>query len=119
MIYNHVIPAAISYQNKLIQNVIGLKDIYGAAHKKFSSGQLGIIEQLAENIDAIKKKTDAMTDARRSANKLKDTYKKATAYSTNVKAYFDEIRLYCDRLEQLVDDQEWPLTKYRELLFIK
>ncbi|MGF1560120.1 MAG: glutamine synthetase III [Flavobacteriaceae bacterium] len=119
LIYNHVIPAAISYQNKLIQNVIGLKDIYGAAHKKFSSGQLGIIEQLAENIDAIKKKTDAMTDARRSANKLKDTYKKATAYSTNVKAYFDEIRLYCDRLEQLVDDQEWPLTKYRELLFIK
>jgi len=60
-----------------------------------------------------------MTLSRKNANKLSDTYKKATAYCENVKPYFDEIRQHCDALEQLINDQIWPLTKYRELLFIK
>ncbi|MFT4833163.1 MAG: glutamine synthetase [Psychroserpens sp.] len=119
IVYNYLIPAAITYQNKLIKNVMGLKDIYGAAHKSFTEGQLSIIENIAENISALKKKTDDMTEARKSANVLKDVNKKAFAYCDNVRPYFEEIRNHCDKLERMVDDQLWPLTKYRELLFIK
>ena len=117
--YNYVIPAAITYQNMLIKNVMGLKDIYGAAHKSFTEGQLSIIENIAENVSALKKKTDAMTEARKSANALKDVNKKAFAYCDNVRPYFEEIRNHSDKLERMIDDQLWPLTKYRELLFIK
>ncbi|WP_298501567.1 glutamine synthetase III [uncultured Maribacter sp.] len=119
LVYNHIIPAAIEYQNKLMQNVIGLKDIYGAAHKKLADGQLTILEEIAEHMVSLKKLTDNMTDARKKANKLKESAKKANAYCENVKPYFDEIRYHCDKLEQLIDNQLWPLTKYRELLFIK
>lgn len=119
LVYGHIIPAAIEYQNTLIQNVLGLKEIYGAAHKKLSEGPSNIIEQMAEHLVTLKKNTDAMTEARKKANKLTDSHKKAVAYAENVKPYFDEIRYHCDKLEQLVDDQVWPLTKYRELLFIK
>ena len=119
LVYNHIIPAAVTYQNQLIINVNGLKDIYGAAYKKLSDAQLGIIEQIGEHIGEIKKKTDAMTDARKSANALQDTHKKAFAYCDNVKPYFDQIRYHSDKLEQLVDNQLWPLTKYREILLIK
>ncbi len=119
LVYNYIIPVAIEYQNELIKNVMGLKDIYGAAHKKLSEGQLAIIEQIAEHIADMKKLTDRMTDARRAANKLKDIDKKAFAYCDNVKLYFDQIRVYCDKLESILDNRLWPLTKYWELLFQK
>ncbi len=119
LVYSQVIPAAIEYQNTLIKNVLGLKDIYGATHKNLSDGQSGIIEQIAEHIVSLKKTTDAMTDARRKANKITDTQKKAFAYCDNVKPFFEDIRKHCDTLEKLIDDRLWPLTKYRELLFIK
>jgi glutamine synthetase len=119
LVYGYIIPAAIAYQNKLITNVAGLKDIYGAAHKKFSEGQLAMIEDIGEHLVAIKKMTDAMTDARRKANVIIDSKKKSEAYCHNVKPYFEVIRTHSDKLEKLMDDQLWPLTKYRELLFIK
>lgn len=119
IVNNHVLPSAIAYQNDLIRNVMGLKDIFGAAHKKLSDGQLTLIEQIAEHIADVKKKADAMTEARKRANALKDADKRAAAYCDNVKPYFDEIRYHCDKLEQLIDNRLWPLTKYRELLFIK
>lgn len=119
LIYSYVIPATITYQNTLIQNVVGLKEIYGAASKKILDAQLGIIEQIAEHIDVIKKKTDLMTEARKKANGLNDISKKALAYCNDVRTYFEEIRYHCDKLEQLVDNKSWPLAKYRELLFIK
>ena len=119
LVYNHIIPAAIEYQNTLIKNVLGLKDIYGAAHKSLSDGQSGIIEKIAESLVTLKKNSDAMVDARIKANKIKENQKKAMAYCDNVKPYFDGIRIQCDILEQLVDDRIWPLTKYRELLFIR
>jgi len=119
LIYTFIIPSAIKYQNELIKNVTGLKEIYGVGHKKLAAGQLDIIQKISGHIEIIKKKIDAMTDARRDANKLKDNHKKAISYSESVKPYFDEVRYHCDKLEQLVDDQDWPLTKYRELLFIK
>ncbi len=119
LVYGYIMPAAIAYQNTLIKNVSGLKDIYGAAHKKFSEGQLTMIEEIAEHIVSIKKMVDAMVDARKKANAMKDTKKKAEAYCKNVKPYFSEIRLHSDKLEKLMDNRLWPLTKYRELLFIK
>ena len=119
LVYSYIIPAAIAYQNDLIKNVMGLKDIYGAAHKKLTDGQLSIIEQIAEHIVEVKKQSDLMTDARRSANRLKDINKKAFAYCDSVKPYFDKIRLHCDKLESIMDNNLWPLTKYRELLFQK
>lgn len=119
LVYNFIIPAAIKYQNSLIENVIGLKEIYGAAHKKLSDGTSNLIEQIGEHLLDLKKKTDAMVDARKKANTMTESNKKAFAYSENVKPYFDEIRFHCDHLERLVDDDIWPLAKYRELLFIK
>jgi glutamine synthetase len=119
LIYSHIIPSAIEYQNKLIKNVLGLKEIYGAAHKKLSDGHLTLIEQIAEHMVDLKKNTDDMTNARKIANNLKDLNKKAYAYCDNVRPYFDKIRYHSDKLEQLIDDESWRLTKYRELLFIK
>ncbi len=119
IVNNLIIPATVGYQNTLIQNVIGLKEIYGAAHKKMSEGQLALIEKIAEHLSEIKNKSDAMIQARKSANAITDINKKAFAYCDNVRPYFDDIRYHCDRLERLVDDRLWPLTKYRELLLMK
>lgn len=119
LIYSYIIPAAVEYQNKLINNVRGLKEIYGDAHKKLAASQLDILERISGHIGVIKTKTDAMVAERKKANNMEDIHKKAFAYCERVKPYFDEIRYHCDKLERLVDDEIWPLTKYRELLFIK
>ncbi|MBC6998221.1 glutamine synthetase III [Cytophaga sp. FL35] len=119
MVYNQVIPTAVEYQSRLIKNVLGLKEIYGAAHKGLSDTTASIIENIGENMAELKKKTDAMRAAITRADKQADTHKKASTYCDSVFPYFLEIRGHCDNLEQLVDDQLWPLTKYRELLFIK
>ncbi|MGC1514119.1 MAG: glutamine synthetase type III, partial [Maribacter sp.] len=119
LVYGFIIPAAIAYQNTLIKNVSGLKEIYGAAHKKYSEGQLTMIEEIAEHLVSLKKSIDTMTEARKKANALKDTKRKADAYCNAVKPYFDTIRLHSDKLEKLIDNALWPLTKYRELLTLK
>ncbi len=119
LVNTHIIPAAIAYQNKVIENVKGLKEVFGASYKKMAEGQLTILEELSTHLSATKKKSDAMIEARKKANTAKDAHKKAMAYCNDVKPYFDDIRYHCDKLEQLVDDQSWPLAKYRELLFIK
>lgn len=119
MVYNHIIPAAIKYQNMLLENIHGLKEVYGAAHKKVAEGQLNILEQIGEHIVDIKKLTDEMADARRRANGMSVVDKKAQAYCNNVKPYFDKIREHSDKLEKLIADEFWPFTKYREMLFSK
>ncbi len=119
LVNTHVIPAAIAFQNKVIENVKGLKEIFGANYKKMSEGQLAILEELSAHLGATKKKSEAMIEARKKANAEQDIHKKAMAYCHDVKPYFDDIRYHCDKLEQLVDDQSWPLAKYRELLFIR
>ncbi len=116
---NHVIPTAIKYQNILIENVRGLKDIYGTQFKKVASEQMEIIEQISDHIANINKGVTEMTDERRKANRLEKAGDKAQAYCNKVKPFFEEIRYHCDKLELLVDDEIWPLTKYRELLFVK
>ncbi|WP_103863564.1 glutamine synthetase III [Aquimarina sp. I32.4] len=116
---NHVIPTAIRYQNMLINNVSGLKELYGKDFKKYAKEQMEIIEEISEHIGKINTKVNEMTEARKKANKLDDLEKKASSYCDKVKPLFDEIRYSCDKLELLIDDELWPLTKYRELLFTR
>jgi len=114
---NHIIPASIRYQNLLINNIKGLKDI-GVPEKSYKA-QLNILEEISEHINKVQSLSFEMTEARKKANALTDTRAKAIAYCDEVKPYFDEIRYHVDKLELLVDDSEWELPKYRELLFLR
>lgn len=116
---NHVIPTAIRYQNTLIENVRGLKEIYEKDFKKHAQEQMNIIEEISEHIAAINKGINDMTEARKKANNAKNAEETAVLYCDEVKPFFEVIRYHCDKLELLVDDELWPLTKYRELLFTR
>ncbi len=116
---NHVIPTAIRYQNILIENVRGLKEIFGADFKNHSKEQLKIIKEISEHIEHIHFDINAMIDSRKKANIIEDSEKRAFAYSEKVIPYFETIRYHCDKLELVVDDELWPLTKYREMLFTR
>lgn len=117
---NNIVPTALQYQNRLIENVRGLKEIFSAAEFKKAAGtQLEMIMEISEHIAAIRKLVDEMTEARKKANALDDHKKMAEAYCNKVKPYFDVIRKHVDDLEMIVDDEAWPLPKYRELLFTK
>lgn len=114
---NHIVPVAVQYQNRLIKNVKGLKEIYGADFKKFAQEQLNLIEDISGHISSINSDVTRMTDERRTANLVEDFEVKAHDYCFKVKPLFDSIRYHCDKLELLIDDELWPMTKYRELLF--
>jgi glutamine synthetase len=116
---NHVIPTAIRYQNTLIENVKGLKDIFGADFETIAKEQIILIKDISRHIEGINSKVLAMTNERKKANVLTDGQAMAEAYCDNVKPYFEIIREHCDKLELLVDNELWTLTKYRELLFTK
>jgi glutamine synthetase len=116
---NHVIPTAIRYQNTLIENVKGLKEIFGKDFEKIAKEQINIIKEISAHIEGINSKVEEMTQARKKANALTDAQKMAEMYCDKVKPFFDVIREHCDKLELIVDDEIWTLTKYRELLFTK
>ncbi len=116
---NHVIPTAIRYQNTLIENVRGLKEIFGKDFEKIAKEQISLIKEISAHIEGINSNVEAMTEARKKANILTDAQKMAEMYCDKVKPYFDVIREHCDKLELLVDDEVWTLTKYRELLFTR
>ena len=116
---NHVIPTAIRYQNTLIANVKGLKDIFGNDFETIAKEQIILIKDISKHIEGINTKVKEMTDARKSANALTDAQEMAEAYCDKVKPYFEIIRNHCDKMELLVDNELWTLTKYRELLFTK
>lgn len=112
---NHIIPTAIRYQNQLIVNANGLKGL-GLDHR----AAIETIEEVSKHIEALKSNVSNMTEARKRVNKVEDITEKAKLYSAEVKdAYFDKIRYAVDKLELLVDDEYWPLVKYREMLFLK
>lgn len=116
---NHVIPTAIKYQNTLIENVKGLKDIFEKDFAKIAKEQIELIKEISEHIAGINHNIDEMIEQRKIANNLDNTEKMAEVYCNKVKPYFEVIREHCDKLELLVDNGIWPLTKYRELFFIK
>jgi glutamine synthetase len=117
---NYFIPAAVEYQNKLIQNVQGLISILGdKAGKAAAKAQISLIERLSLHLNAMKSASDVMLENRKKANKMEGAEKKALAYCDTVKVHFDEIRYHADKLELLVDDELWPLPKFREMLFTR
>jgi glutamine synthetase len=116
---NHVIPTAVRYQNLLIENVKGLKDIYGNDFKTHAEEQLVLIQEISKRIASINSSVTKMINERKKANKVDHSERRAKLYCEKVKPYFEEIRYHCDELELLIDDELWPLTKYREFLFMK
>ena len=120
MIQNFIIPAAVQYQNKLIKNITGLTDVLGnKAGKEASKSQVEIVLGISKHMNKMKGLSDDMLVSRKKANKIQGNEDKAIAYCDTVKVYFDEIRYHVDKLELLIDDEEWRLPKFREMLFTR
>ena len=113
----YILPAAIKYQNILIQNIQGLKDI-GIDESGYAN-QKHIATKISEHIANISSSVESMIKARKAANKIEDSREKAIAYCDTIKSHFDKIRYHVDKLELLVDDEFWELPKYREMLFLR
>lgn len=120
MVRNHIIPAAIKYQNQLLENVKGLKEVLGAANgKKASFTQLDYINRISNHVNELNDLVVKMTEERKKANRIEESRKKAFAYCDKVKPYFDLIKYQSDKLELTIDDQAWPFPKLREILFTR
>ena len=117
---NHIIPVATRYQSVLLDNVFKIKSLFPKQQgERIAAQDLEMIEKMADHMSVIKDKVNSMVDARKKANIIEDQRTKAIAYSETVFPLMDEIRYHIDKLELMVDDEMWPLPKYRELLFIK
>ena len=120
LVMNHVVPIAIEYQTKLIDNVYKMKGLFPEQEaEKLSAENLAIIRQIAEHTTYIKEHVDAMIEARKVANRIAAEREKAIAYHDTIAPMLEQIRYHIDKLELIVDDQMWTLPKYRELLFIR
>ena len=117
---NHIIPAAVRYQSTLLDNVYKIKQLFsGDKADTIAAIDMDNIEQISENIAAIKTKVKEMVEVRHKANRMPSEREKAIAYHDDVMPKMDEIRTHIDNLELMVDNEIWPLPKYRELLFIR
>ena len=114
---NHVIPAAVRYQNILIENIKGMKDIFGEECRALCSAETETLKKIAFYINSISSDVEALVEARKKANRIEDIAQRAKVYSYEVKSMMDKVRDSADNLEMLIDDEMWPLPKYRELLF--
>ncbi len=114
---NHIIPTAIKYQNILLQNVEGMKNV-GMEKSTFAT-QIGMLKEISLHISEIKISVDKMIEARKNANQIEHAKPKAISYCEKVVPHFETIRNHIDKLELMIDDEQWTLPKYRELLFIK
>ncbi|PKQ66835.1 glutamine synthetase III [Labilibaculum manganireducens] len=115
---NHIVPTAVAYQTKLIQNVQGLRDIFtNSEYEELSGARKELIKEISVHISSIKAKVREMVDARKACNVLKEGMEMAVAYDEKVRPYLSSIRYHIDKLELVVDNEMWPLPKYRELLF--
>lgn len=120
LVMNHIIPAATRYQSVLIDNVFKIKNLFPAEKVEAIARQdMDEIEKIASHMLSIKENATAMVEARRVANRIEDEREKAIAYHDNVEPLMEEIRYHVDKLELMIDNEMWPLPKYRELLFIK
>ncbi len=115
---SHIVPAAIRYQNLLVNNIKGLKEI-GLSESSYAN-QMQILEAISDHVNSLSDQVEKMIEARKKCNNMENSREMALAYCTDVKEkFFDEIRYHADKLELLVDDKEWSLPKYRELLFLR
>jgi len=117
---NHILPTVLEYQTMLINNVQGLKTLFSAEeYKTLASRRLELIKEISERVDIVENKVNEMIEARKVANTIETEREKALAYANVIFPFFDEIRYHIDKLELIVDNEKWPLPKYRELLFIR
>ena len=114
---NHVIPAAVRYQNILIENVKGVKEIFGDEYKSLCSSEIETLRKISQYINDISADVETLVEARKKANRIPYIAERAKVYSHDVKDMMDKVRDSADHLEMLIDDEMWPLPKYRELLF--
>lgn len=119
MIKTSVVPSAIEYQNVVLENLQGMKAVFGASAGKMTKAQDDLIKYINTHLQGVYTKVDEMIEERKKANALEDTIKKADAYCYKVKPLFDDIKYHADRLERVIDDELWKLPKLRELLFSK
>ncbi len=117
---NHIVPTGIKYMTSLIENVKGLKEIFNESEfERLAGARKEVIITISDHISMIKKLVNDMVEVRKKANIIEDSYKKAIAYEKDVKPFMEEIRSHIDKLELIVDNEMWPLPKYRELLFTR
>ena len=117
---NHIVPVAIKYQTMLLQNVSLMRDIFtNSEYEDMSKGRIELIKEIGLRISTIKSMVYEMTEARKKANVIESSAEKAEAYDKTVFPFLDQIRYHIDKLELVVDNEEWPLPKYRELLFVR
>jgi glutamine synthetase len=117
---NHIVPTAITYMTTLVENVKGLRAIFNDAEfEKLAGARKEMIVTISDHISNIKRLVNEMVEARKKANIIEDNYKKAIAYESKVKPYLEDVRYHIDKLELIVDNEIWPLPKYRELLFTR
>ena len=114
---NHVIPAAVSYQNILIKSIKGCKDVFGDEYRDLCKADMETYRHISGYVNNISANVAELVEARKKANKVENMAERAYLYSTEVKDAMDKVRYNADHLEMLVDDELWPLPKYRELLF--
>ena len=115
---NHVIPAAVKYQNLLIENVKGMKEVFGESYLEVCQSELKTLQKISKYINDISNDVEALVESRKKANRIEDIAQRAKVYSHEVKDMMDKVRYSADHLEMIVDDEMWPMPKYRELLFI-
>lgn len=120
LVSNHIVPVAVKYQNLLIENVKGLKELFsGDEFKEVAGARLDLIKEMSQHVSYIKAKVKEMIEARKTANNIDEAAEMALAYSQKVFPFLDDIRYHVDKLELIVDDEMWPLPKYREILFTR
>ena len=117
MCLNHVIPAAVKYQNILIENIKGMKEIFGDESSVLCASEIDTLKKISMYVNRISSDVDALVEARKKANRIEDIAERAKVYSYEVKSMMEKVRDSADNLEMLIDDEMWPLPKYRELLF--
>ena len=116
---NHLIPTAITFQNALVKNVQGIKELFPDEYKDLCATQLGLIKKISGYVNHLHNDVHNIVEARRVANRIEDIAQRAEAYYNTVFPHIESIRTVADKLEMVVDDELWPLPKYRELLFFR
>ena len=118
LVINHIVPTAIDYQNILIKNVKGMREVMGDEADSMTENERELIRKISAHVKTIRSSVQEMIDARKKANKIEDEREKAYAYEQEVRPHFDTIRYHVDKLEMIVDNEMWPLPKYREMLLL-
>lgn len=120
LVQTHIIPAVVEYQNRLIKSIQGLISALGEkSGKEAAKAQIELLTKISDHLNKMKSTNDKMLLARKEANKIEHAHERANAYCDKVKVHFDEIRYHADKLELLIDDELWPLPKFREMLFTR